>query len=596
MAATTRLLRALFCAQLAALDLALRGPAFYRAHPRALGYLVASAALLRLLAALRLRPGPRAAAALALGVAVTAQGAFFRYFHAPFDDQAAVAARVAWVDVRQVVVHALPVLAGAALVIAAIEVAGLSSSWPPLRGRALASTLAALALGVVVGGPLRDGTTEIRTAHAAASIALLSRARPPVDAGARPELPPLPSRRARVPNVLFVLTESVRASDWCADPAAPCPLAPETSALLPDRFPLLEMRSTASYTAISFSVLLTGLPQVGRREPIQAAPDLFDLVRATRDAGVPASIHYWSAHKPSFFERGDPAPAVDSFVSAETLLGHPIEDVEEAVAAGLDRRLADECRRRFPALTPPYFVIVHYSGTHAPYFFDEATAPYRPFGRVVTWSGLEDLHRAYLDAIVEQDGSIAGCVRAFLDAQRGAPHLVVFTSDHGEAFGERSAIHHGQNLYDEQIHVPAFIHAGGGALAPEEERALAGARRTPVTHLDLLPTLLDALGVLDHFALAAARSRMPGRSLLRPPPSAAPVLPITNCTEMWPCPLDTWGVLAGDRKLTAQAWDGGWRCLTLDGGEREVDLARCADLVEASRRFFATRPNGTPNE
>jgi Sulfatase len=590
MATMSRPLHALFCSQLAALDVALRGPGFYRVHPRAIGYLVASAAFLHLLASSRLRLGLRATTALLIGLGVTAQAAFFRYFHSPFDDQAAVAARFAWVDVRPVVVHALPVLAAAVLAVAAVELAWLSQEPPP--GRTSRGAVAVLALGVLVGGPLRDGTTEIRTAQAAAAF---SSAHPQKRAGDHRLLPPLASRRARVPNVLFVLTESVRAADWCGDPREPCALSPEVSALLPDRFPLLEMRSTASYTAISLSVLLTGLPQVGDRDPIDAAPDLFDLVRALRADGSPASVHYWSAHKPSFFERADPAAAVDSFLTAETMLGHPIEDVEDAVAGGLDRRLAEECQRRVPALAPPYVVMVHYSGTHAPYFFDDARAPYRPFTRVVTWSGLEELHRSYLDAIVEQDHSVAACIRAFLDAQRGAPHVVVFTSDHGESFGERSAIHHGQNLYDEQIHVPAFVYAGGGALTTEEERALASARRSPVTHLDVLPTILDALGILDHFALAGARARMPGRSLLRPAEAAPPPVPITNCTELWPCPLNTWGVLAGDRKLTAQAWDSGWRCLALTGGEHEVDLAGCRDLVEASRRLFTRRPNGEPN-
>src|SRR6185312_4916422 len=201
----------------------------------------------------------------------------------------------------------------------------------------------------------------------------------------RPALPPLASRRARVPSVLFILSESVRASDFCGDPAAPCPLSPEIAAALPGRVPLLEMRSAASYTAISMSILLSGMAQVGKRDAIAAAPDLFDLARATTDGGRPLSVHYWSAHKTSFFERGDPALAVDSFLSAETMLGHPIEDVEEAVAGGLDRRLSEECRRRIPTLEPPYLAVVHFSGTHAPYFFDEATAPYRPFARVVTW-------------------------------------------------------------------------------------------------------------------------------------------------------------------------------------------------------------------
>ena len=54
-------------------------------------------------------------------------------------------------------------------------------------------------------------------------------------------------------------------------------------------------------------------------------------------------------------------------------------------------------------------------------------------------------------------------------------------------------------------------------------------------------------------------------------------------------------MLQGDRKLVAQAWDGAWRCLQLAGGEREVDLAECRDLVDTSRTFFPAKPNGEPN-
>jgi hypothetical protein len=89
--------------------------------------------------------------------------------------------------------------------------------------------------------------------------------------------------------------------------------------------------------------------------------------------------------------------------------------------------------------------------------------------------------------------------------------------------------------------------------------------------------------------------KLPGRSLLRALPPSTPPLPITNCTAMWPCPLAVWGVLDGPRKLTAQAWDGAWRCLSLVGAEREVDLATCGDLVKASQGFFPTKPNGDAN-
>ncbi len=583
-------MHALFCLQLAALDLLLRGAPFYLAHPRAVGYLAASAALLHLLAALRLRPRFRAPAALLLGASIAGQIAFYRYYHAPFDDQAALAARFAWADVRPMLLRAFPTLLAVTLALAALEYAWLGRA--PRRPRPRLA-LIVVALGVALGGPLRHGTTEIRTAHAAGSFARSPTPRAKTEH--RP-VPPLVSKRAQVPNVLYVITESLRASDYCGSTSAPCPLSPELHALLPDRVPLVQMRAGSAYTAISLSILLTGRLQLGARASINAAPDLFDIARAVRADGHPMRVHYWSSQSPSFFERSDAPEAVDSFISADTFLGHVTDDIGESVAGGLDRKVADLCRERLPALEPPYLVMAHLSGTHTPYFFDERDPPYKPWGRVISWSGMEDLHRAYLNSIVEQDHSVSACVRAFLDAQHGAPYLIVFTSDHGEAFGDHSAIHHGQSFHDEQVHVPAWIHHGGGALSPEETLALQRAEGEFLTHFDLLPTLLDALGVLDHFALESDRREMPGHSLLRPRPESPPPLPVTNCSAMWRCPLDAWGMYGGDRKLTAQIWDGGWRCFSGRGGEHEIPLAECEDLARASRAFFPKKPNGAPND
>lgn len=618
-----RAARALFCAQLAIFDLGLRGPSFYAIHPRALAFLAASGAFLFLVTELRPRPIHRALFALLLGASVALQLAFFSYYRAPFDDQAAASARLAWADVRAIVLAGLPAAIAVTFVIAAIEHVWLGLVIPPRRTgppagdaasraggekdtnslQSAATSLFALtrcritgiflAVALVIGGPPRYGTTEIRTAIAATSFAL---AAPPRTGTSHRQLPPLVSRRSRVPNVLYVVTESIRASDYCGDPREPCPVAPEVSALLPDRVALRELRATSAYTAISMSALLTGLSQVGSRDRIQQAPDLFDLARAVRDDDRPLGVHYWSAHSPSFFERANPEAAVDSFLSADTIAGHVIDDVEDAVAGGFDRRLAAECAARFPALTAPFLSVVHFSGTHAPYFVDDARAPFRPYSHTASWSGLADLHRAYQNAIHEQDRSIAACVRAFLEASRDRPHLVLFTSDHGEEFGEHSAIHHGQDLYDPQIHVPGFLFAGNGALTADETATLAAASREPSTHFDLLPTLLDALGVLDDLALTADRKNLAGRSLLRPPPATPPVLPITNCSGMWQCPINAWGLLSGDRKLTAQVWDGEWRCLSLAGKEHEVPLDRCSDLLRASRPLFLTKPNGARNE
>jgi hypothetical protein len=200
-----------------------------------------------------------------------------------------------------------------------------------------------------------------------------------------------------------------------------------------------------------------------------------------------------------------------------------------------------------------------------------------------------------LNALVEQDHSVARCVQAFRRAAGARPWFVLYTSDHGEAFGEHHAIHHGQSLYDEQIHVPMIAGHGNQALSPAEASALRAAAPEAVTHADILPTLLDLWGLLDHFALHGAVAPMPGRSLLRPLERHRPI-PITNCTSTFPCPLNTWGVLGNDRKLIAQVWDGAWRCVKFRGEqEHEIPLHHCPELVRTACQTYPTLPGGTKN-
>lgn len=209
----------------------------------------------------------------------------------------------------------------------------------------------------------------------------------------------------------------------------------------------------------------------------------------------------------------------------------------------------------------------------------------------MTWSGLTSLHNAYFNALLEQDRSLGRCLVAYMKAVAGQPWIVLYTSDHGESFGEHSAIHHGQNLYDEQIQVPLMIAHGGGALSAAQAEALRAHVAASVAHLDIMPTLLDLWGLRQHFALQSWAAKLPGRSLFA---ILGPlgVLPITNCTDLFPCPINTWGLLGEGRKLTAQAWDGNWRCLQLSGTEQERDLSECEDLVQVACGIFPRLPNG----
>jgi glucan phosphoethanolaminetransferase (alkaline phosphatase superfamily) len=310
--------------------------------------------------------------------------------------------------------------------------------------------------------------------------------------------------RARLPSVLFIITESVRASDYCPTAGGRCAVAPEVAALVPSRISFGEMRSVSSYTAVSIAAILSGAVPSVRRDT--ALPLLFDFSKALRHPSESLSVAYWSAQTASTLDRPDLRKTLDSFVTVEDLVGHTVGDEDEVFGEGVDRLLASRIDAEIRKIAAPFVAVAHFQGTHAPYFVDDADAPFRPFSHVVAWSGLEELHNAYRDAIHEQDKSVAAVIRAFLARVGTSPYVILFTSDHGEAFGEHGAIHHGQNLYEEQVHVPAWIATGNGALDERELAAIRSYEHAVTTHLDLLPTLLDIEGILGGEASARAGS------------------------------------------------------------------------------------------
>jgi hypothetical protein len=584
---------AVFAAQFALLGAFFRASASGApAHARPFVNELESAAVWAFAAALATTRARRAALAALAATLLVVQANVFRYYHAPLDVQVAASALHAWADVRGVLSRALPGVVLAGTLVFGMEYALLVGAHRALRPERPGLALSALAACAgLFGGPPRSATPDVQ---ALSALSALRDRREPRRARARVSLPPLHAERAAVPSVLFVLTESVRAEDY--GPAT----APETLAILPERRDdLTELRAVASYTAVSFSALITGRSQEAPREDVRRAPTLFDFARAARDArGRRPAVAYVASQSADVFEAEELRAPIDRFVSLESFAKTP-EEANALVDHGLDDLVAERALAELRDLGAPSVFVLHLGDTHAPYVVDPARAPFRPYGHTPAWSAMRELHNAYLDAIVRQDRLVARVVRAFIAKSdgAGAPWLVVLTSDHGEAFGEHGAIHHGQNLFDEQVHVPGFVLAGPGALSPAQERALRDDAGRFVTHLDVLPTVLDALGLWDNFAVAPYRAAMKGRSLLRAPAPGTGIVPVTNCTGMFPCPVDTWGLFEDDHKLLARIYDGGFACFAVDraGHERLADGPECDRLRRESRRVFPLLPNGAPN-
>jgi arylsulfatase A-like enzyme/Tfp pilus assembly protein PilF len=134
----------------------------------------------------------------------------------------------------------------------------------------------------------------------------------------------------------------------------------------------------------------------------------------------------------------------------------------------------------------PWFCWVHLYEPHAPYEPPRALA-----ARFAS--------APYKGEVAAADAALAPLLEPLLAQGRNGNTLVVVTADHGESLGEHGEKTHGIFAYDATLRVPLIV------FAP----ALFGPRVVPdpVRHVDILPTVLDALAL-------PAPAGLPGRSIL----------------------------------------------------------------------------------
>lgn len=400
-----------------------------------------------------------------------------------------------------------------------------------------------------------------------------------------PPLPPLTARPSRPRNVVLVLTESVRADAHCSEETGDCPIAPATDAAATGRLPLLQLRSNASTTAISLAVLWTGLEPTAGREALHGAPSLFDYAHA---AGLETA--YWTSHHMMFANSRLWVQDLPTRFQCGATDLDPLADID---LGGGDDLLVERVKAELPRLREPFLAVIHVGNTHIPYRVDPDRSPFQPSRESKAPEDNEAYRNYYKNAVHLQDEWLGDLVSFLREGDRGDRTVVMFTSDHGEAFREHDQLGHTGSIYDEEIHVPGWIVAPDDTLDDDERSAIAARRTTPTFHTDVTPTVLDLLGLHDAPELLPFREPMPGQSWLRPaqPPRA---LAMTNCSGVWGCAFRNWGVMKGTRKLEAREWDSAWHCwdVATDPLEKnDLGLQGCADLVEVADRAHGGLPS-----
>jgi hypothetical protein len=400
---------------------------------------------------------------------------------------------------------------------------------------------------------------------------------------ALPDMQIRPSEGLRPPpNVIVILTESVRADAVCSDPPPRCKSA-ELDEVTSDRMSFGKLTAAAPNTFSAAMVLFTGLSANAEFRTAHSAPLLFELAGAH---GYRTA--YVTSQNPNFEDFGAyfRKAGIDTLVTANDLGGMGQEQLgapdERAIARASEilRTVKDDAR---------IFLVLHLSNTHAPYRTDPGNLPFVPESKDPI-SDLTAFHNHYKNSIAMQSRMIAGFIREVRASPAWDDTAIVFLSDHGEQFREHGGLYHNHSLYDEELRIPGFIVAGARVLSPEQRAALITylGQRTYTT--DVHETIVDLFGLEDRRAELPYASDVTGRSLLRRrDPSRDPIAFFATSTAVWEPDDARFGVGLREKKL----WGApglAWSCYDLFRDYSEIHplpAAACGpELNDAAKRAF----------
>jgi arylsulfatase A-like enzyme len=323
------------------------------------------------------------------------------------------------------------------------------------------------------------------------------------------------SGASHAPNVLVIVVDALRA-DHLSTYGYQRTTSAYVSRLAAQGVLFQNAIATAPWTLPSHASFLTGrLPhETGADRPDgyldRNLPTLAEAFRQRGYRTAAFSANWWFFARRLGFGRGfihfEDFSSVISAV-AQTNLGQRIQNLLlklRLLHVAVGRARADHINSHIlhwlDQRQGPFFVVANYMDVHEPYLpplecFHRFSKLDKPAGEVflgnprmdhLTPVEVQNEMDAYDASIYCLDGQIAALVQALQRRQLMRNTILVFTSDHGDGFGEHGLMSHGNSLYRELIHVPLIMVGPGVPRGAVVER--------PASLMWLAPTLLSLTG------------------------------------------------------------------------------------------------------
>ena len=220
--------------------------------------------------------------------------------------------------------------------------------------------------------------------------------------------------------------------------------------------------------------------------------------------------------------------------------------------------------RRRTGRTQPFFLWMHFIDPHAPYTVPEGGTSFgtASIDRYDSEVAFADHNFGRIMAVVDELGLTSSTI-------------VVVTADHGEEFEEHGIKYHSLSLFNQVARIPLVVSYPGAA---------ARVVSTPVGLVDVMPTILDLVGVdgpggMNGRSLAAA---VRGQGELAERPVLMEVYPQKNI------PRDLLGVAQGSWKAVWDREANSWSLFSLadDPDDREDLALSQSDRLAAMKKLL----------
>jgi len=351
-------------------------------------------------------------------------------------------------------------------------------------------------------------------------------------------LPVAPIRNASSCNVILLINESFgkRAFPTADSAVCPMPFLREWTRRESGRFFVFPTAFTNSgATDISVPSILSGVAPWEQSGTLHTMPLVWDWAAAAgyRTAFVSAQQFSW-ANLDDFFR----SPGPDLYLGGDQT-GRPLINdtgIDEIAAMQLfcDSVLANPARR-------PFCAVYNSNALHTP-------------GQTAS-DLLPDLTPAYSSRYCNSAAVLDRAIRLLCESL-ASHHLldstfIIITADHGDTDSLiHSQVHRLYNFYDEIMNIPFLVYVPAAWLTDHPDR-LAALRENEgrvVANLDILPTILAAIGANCDSANAGLRARLNGASLFAPlPPERNTVALNTNDIRQWE--HEGFGIFRRDRRF-----------------------------------------------